>query len=85
MAVASLKIGTRAGLGSELVVVSCDPLGKRCVCRCSACDATMVVGAEAVATGSVRCVCTPLSVAERARCGPASGIRAGHTTGGPGR
>jgi hypothetical protein len=58
-----MKIGSR--VGAELVVVSHDPLRKRCVCQCSACGQTAVFGAEAVATGAARCVCAPLSAQER--------------------
>jgi hypothetical protein len=61
-----MRIGMRAGLDNELTVVGhADATRKRVVVRCSACDATMVVGAEALATGGARCACTPLTAAER--------------------
>jgi hypothetical protein len=59
-----VKIGARAGTDNELVIVSRDPLGKRCVCRCSACGRTFVLGAEAFASG-VTCNCQPLSADRR--------------------
>jgi hypothetical protein len=59
-----MKIGARTGTDNELVVVSRDPLGKRCACRCSACGRTFVVGAEAFASGAA-CNCQPLSAGAR--------------------
>jgi hypothetical protein len=60
-----MKIGARAGINNELVIVNTDPLGKRCVCRCSACGRTFVVGAAAFTSGGVHCGCAPLSAKER--------------------
>jgi hypothetical protein len=60
-----VKIGTRADNDNELVVVSRDPLGKRCVCRCSACGHIMTFSASAFAAGGVHCDCAPLSPARR--------------------
>jgi hypothetical protein len=61
-----MKIGARAGTDNELVIVNTDRLGKRCVCRCSACGRTFVVGASALVGGGVHCGCAPLSAEERA-------------------
>jgi hypothetical protein len=52
-----VRIGASAGTDNELVVVSTDPLGKRCVVRCSACSRTFVVAASAAV--SAQCVCRP--------------------------
>jgi hypothetical protein len=60
-----MKIGARAGTNNELVIVNTDPLGKRCVCRCSACGRTFVVGAAAFASGGVACNCAPWSADRR--------------------
>jgi hypothetical protein len=60
-----VRVGARAGTDNELVVVSRDPLGKRCVCRCSACARTFVVGAGALVGGGVHCGCAPLSAKQR--------------------
>jgi hypothetical protein len=62
-----VKIGARAGTDNELVIVSRDPLGKRCVCRCSACGRIMTFSAAAFASGGVACgSCRPLSADRRA-------------------
>jgi hypothetical protein len=61
-----MRIGTRAGSDNELVVVSRDPLGKRCVCTCSACGHIMTFSAAAFASGGVACDCAPLSADRRA-------------------
>jgi hypothetical protein len=67
-----VKIGTRAGIQQRARGrFSRDPLGKRCVCRCSACGRTFVVGAAAFASGGVHCGCTPLSAEVRDRNGQA--------------
>jgi hypothetical protein len=60
-----MRIGMRAGTNNELVIVNTDPLGKRCVCRCSACGRTFVVGADTFAAGGVACSCQPLSADHR--------------------
>jgi hypothetical protein len=60
-----MKIGVRTGTNNELVIVNTDPLGKRCVCRCSACGRTFVVGAGALVGGGVHCGCMPLPAKER--------------------
>jgi hypothetical protein len=52
-----MKIGARAGNDNEL--------GKRCVCRCSACGRVMTFGAAVFASGSVACNCAPLSADRR--------------------
>jgi hypothetical protein len=61
-----MKIGARAGTNNELVIVSRDPLGKRCVCRCSACGRIMTFSVAAFAAGGVACDCAPLSADRRA-------------------
>jgi hypothetical protein len=54
-----MKFGARSGIDNELTIIGHDRFSKRVVVRCSACDRTFAVGADAFASGGAHCGCKP--------------------------